>query len=146
MNVGHTWDISTGSGITVAVIDTGIDTDHPEFKGIISEYSYNATEDKIVKDFVLANGEYDWSLVEDDQGHGTAVTGVIAAQVNGDGIVGIAPSVTIITIKAECDSKGTFKRTSDLVFGLYYAYPLLNTWAAEQRSICQISAWAILSL
>jgi len=121
INIGKTWNNTKGNGITVAVIDTGIDTDHPEFAGKISEYSYNATEDKIVKDYTSASGGYDWSLIEDEQGHGTAVAGVIAAQMNGSGIVGIAPDVTIIVIKAECDENGVFKRTSDLVFGLYYA-------------------------
>ena len=121
MNMQNVWASYQGYGITIAVIDTGIDTDHPEFAGRISEYSYNATEDKIVKDYVLENGEYDWSLVEDEQGHGTAVTGVIAASMNSGNVVGIAPQVTIITIKAECDEDGAFERTSDLVFGLYYA-------------------------
>jgi len=121
LNMKDVWSSYTGWGVTVAVIDTGIDTDHPEFAGRISEYSYNATEDKIVKDWTDENGNYDWSLIEDEQGHGTAVTGVLAASMNGDGIVGIAPNVNIIVIKAECDENGTFKRTSDLVFGLYYA-------------------------
>ncbi|MBR5119644.1 MAG: S8 family serine peptidase, partial [Clostridia bacterium] len=121
LNMQNVWSHYTGYGITVAVIDTGIDTDHPEFAGRISEYSYNATEDKIVKDYTLNDGSYDWSLIEDEQGHGTAVTGVVAASMNRDGIVGVAPNVTIITIKAECDENGKFKRTSDLVFGLYYA-------------------------
>ncbi len=115
LNMGGAWYNYTGSGITVAVIDTGIDTDHPEFAGRISEYSYNATEDKIVKDY------NDWSLIEDEVGHGTGVTGVIAAAMDGSGTVGIAPDVEIIVIKAECDSNGNFARTSDLVFGLYYA-------------------------
>ncbi len=121
LNMQDVWNYYNGSGVTVAVIDTGIDTDHPEFSGRISEYSYNATEDKIVKDWTDENGNYDWSLIEDEQGHGTAVTGVLAASMNGEGIVGIAPDVNIIVIKAECDENGTFKRTSDLVFGLYYA-------------------------
>ncbi len=121
LNIRNVWEFNKGSGVTIAVIDTGIDTDHPEFQGIISEYSYNATEDKIVKDYVLESGEYDWSLIEDEQGHGTAVSGVIAAPMNNGGIVGIAPEAEIIAIKAECDELGRFKRTSDLVFGLYYA-------------------------
>ena len=100
-----------GAGRTVAIIDTGIDTDHPEFAGRISEYSYNATEDKIIKDY-----DNDWSLIEDEQGHGTAVAGVIAAAMDGSGTVGISPNVTIIVIKAECDANGNFLRTSDLVF------------------------------
>ena len=114
LNLKNTWAYTEGYGVTVAVIDTGIDTDHPEFAGKISEYSYNASEDKIVKD-------YDISVIEDEQGHGTAVAGVIAAQFDGVGTIGIAPDVTLIVIKAECDENGNFKRTSDLVFGLYYA-------------------------
>ena len=121
MNLGNVWATTRGNGVTVAVIDTGIDTDHPEFAGRISEYSYNATEDKIVKDYLLEDGSYDWSLIEDEQGHGTSVAGVIGASMNSGEIVGIAPKVTLIVIKAECDENGTFTRTSDLVFGLYYA-------------------------
>ena len=115
LNLDSVWSMTTGNGITVAIIDTGIDTDHPEFQGRISEYSYNATEDKIVKDY------NDWSLIEDEQGHGTSVAGVLAASMNGGDIVGVAPGVEIIVIKAECDESGRFERTSDLVFGLYYA-------------------------
>ncbi len=121
LNLENAWNNTKGYGTTVAVIDTGIDTDHPEFAGRISEYSYNATEDKIVKDYLLEDGSYDWSLIEDEQGHGTAVTGVIAAAMNDAGIVGIAPEVTVIVIKAECSEKGVFDRSSDLVFGIYYA-------------------------
>ena len=121
LNIGDAWQNYRGDGVTVAVIDTGIDTDHPEFVGRISEYSYNATYDKIVKDYTAADGGYDWSLVEDVVGHGTAVTGVIAAAMDGQGTVGIAPQVNIIVIKAECDANGRFLRSSDLVFGLYYA-------------------------
>ncbi len=121
INVGNAWSSYRGSGVTVAVIDTGIDTDHSEFVGKISEYSYNASEDKIVKDYTLTDGSYDWSLIEDEQGHGTSVAGVVAASMNGEGVVGIAPEVTLLIIKAECDENGNFYRTSDLVFGLYYA-------------------------
>ena len=116
LNMQNVWERYKGDGITVAVIDTGIDTDHPEFAGKISNYSYNATEDKIVKDY-----GNDWSLVEDVQGHGTSVAGVIAASMDGEGIVGIAPNVTLIVIKCECSEDGSFLRSSDLVFGLYYA-------------------------
>lgn len=116
LNMDGVWKSYTGNGVKVAIIDTGIDTDHPEFAGRISEHSYNVTEDKIVKDYQM-----DWSLIEDEQGHGTAVAGVLAASMNNGGIVGIAPDVEIIVIKAECDENGNFKRSSDLVFALYYA-------------------------
>lgn len=41
LNLQDTWNTTRGSGITVAIIDTGIDTDHPDFAGRISERSYN---------------------------------------------------------------------------------------------------------
>ncbi|WP_400245552.1 leucine-rich repeat protein [Methanomethylophilus alvi] len=116
LNMKTVWNTTKGAGITVAVIDTGIDTDHPEFAGRISEYSYNASQDKIVKDY-----DNDWSLIEDEQGHGTSVAGVIAAAWDDNGIAGIAPEVNLLVIKADCDGAGHFLRTSDLVFGLYYA-------------------------
>ena len=56
----------------VAVIDTGIDYDNPEFAGRISEMSYNASEDKVVRD-------RGWSVIADGQGHGTAVAAGKAA-------------------------------------------------------------------
>lgn len=51
--------------ITVAVLDTGIDTDHPMFEGRISQYSHNYVD--------TANS----SNPEDDHGHGTHVAGII---------------------------------------------------------------------
>lgn len=114
VNMKDTWNTSEGKGMTVAIIDTGIDTDNSEFEGRISEYSYNASHDKVVKD-------YDMSVIEDEQGHGTAVAGTLAAGMDGKGIVGVAPEAELVVIKCDCDSSGTFLRGSDLVFGLAYA-------------------------
>ena len=114
LNLGNTLNACKGETLTVAIIDSGIDTDHPEFAGRISDWSYNATSDKIVRDWD------DWSLIEDEYGHGTAVAGVIAAAANEQGIAGLCPEVEILVIKAECDAAGNFN-VSDLVFGLYYA-------------------------
>lgn len=115
INLKNTWNTTKGSGVTVAVIDSGIDTDHPEFAGRISEKSYNASEDKIVKD-------YDISVIEDEQGHGTEVAGVLAASMdNNEGIVGVAPEVELLVIKCNVTASGEFARGSDAVFGLAYA-------------------------
>ena len=116
LNIGNSWQHVKGGGKTVAIIDTGIDTDHPEFQGRISDWSYNATYDKIVKDW-----DNDWSLIEDENGHGTAVAGVLAAAMDENGITGLAPEVEILVIKAEMAPDGSYMRGSDLVFGLYYA-------------------------
>ncbi len=115
INLKNTWNTTKGSGVTVAVIDSGIDTDHPEFAGRISEKSYNASEDKIVKD-------YDISVIEDEFGHGTEVAGVLAASMdNNEGIVGVAPEVELLVIKCNVTASGEFVRGSDAVFGLAYA-------------------------
>ncbi len=121
MNMSNIWDRTRGSDVTVAVIDSGLDYTHPEFAGRISEYSYNASEDKIVKDYLLDENDptsYDWSLIEDQAwakgGHGTQVTGVIAAAMNGNGVVGVAPEVNIIVIKADCDEQEISKERPTL--------------------------------
>ncbi len=78
----------TGQGVLVAVIDSGIDTAHPEFAGRISPLS---------RDF----GEEDDGLgVEDRDGHGTHVAGIIGAARNGYGMVGVAYDSTILALRA----------------------------------------------
>lgn len=124
LNIGDTWNITLGADsnsekVTVAIIDTGIDTDHPEFydaegNSIISTSSYDATNDKVVD-------QYDISVIEDTDGHGTAVAGVLAAQMNDAGIVGVSPEVKLLVIKCETDGTGKFKSSADIVFALYYA-------------------------
>ena len=115
LNLRDTWKHNKGAGVTVAIIDTGIDTDHEEFQGRISKLSYNASDDKIVKD-------YDMSVIEDEQGHGTSVAGTLGASMNnGSGITGVAPETELLVIKCDADAQGNFLRASDLVFGLAYA-------------------------
>ena len=126
INVGNVWNstlgrFEDGKKVKVAVIDTGIDTDHPEFfdkngNSIISLKSYNATEDKVVDVY-----NSDISLIEDTDGHGTAVAGIIASQMDAAGIVGLSPEVELLVIKCEVNEYGEFKYSSDLVFGIYYA-------------------------
>ena len=76
--------MATGRGIDVAVIDTGIDIHHPELAGRIAES----------EDFV------DPPAREGEQ-HGTAVAGIIAADAgNGIGIIGVAPDVKLLALRA----------------------------------------------
>lgn len=78
-----------GQGITVGIVDTGINADHRVFKGL-----------DIVKWKDFVNGQSD---PYDDQGHGTAMTSLIAAQT---AIPGGAPKVHLIIAKA-LDSSGS---------------------------------------
>ena len=75
-----------GRGTRIAVVDTGVDTAHPDLQGM-------ATENANFVDRDLARFRRD--------NHGTEVAGVIAAQPgNGRGIVGIAPDAHLIVLKA----------------------------------------------
>lgn len=110
-NTDDAWDITMGSNlVTVAIIDTGIDTDHPEFTGRISELSYNAVTQSL-----------GLSAIEDDEGHGTMVAGVIGANIdNSTGVAGVTNQVDLMVIKANEAGKDTFK-DSDIIRGIYYA-------------------------
>jgi hypothetical protein len=80
----HRW--SRGRGVRVAVIDTGVDTHHPDLAGRISES----------RNFI----DGDEKSFERDR-HGTSVAGLIAALAgNSEGIVGVAPEVALIVLKA----------------------------------------------
>ena len=77
---------SQGKGVTVAVIDTGVDTSHPELLGRV----------KLTKNFV----DNDSQRFRLDR-HGTAVAGVIAALTNNhQGIIGVAPAAELLALKA----------------------------------------------
>jgi hypothetical protein len=89
MGVAAAQQWSRGSGVRIAMIDTGVDTTHPDFAGRLAA----------VGDFVG-----DGRRVA--EGHGTAVAGIIAAVPNnGIGIAGIAPDARLIPLRA-CWSTG----------------------------------------
>ena len=93
------------SSVRVAVIDTGIDRYHPEFSGRI----YAQT------DVVDNDGN-----ASDDQGHGTHVAGIVAANDNNSkGGTGVAPNVKLIIVDAFCSNGSAY--TSDILEGIDYA-------------------------
>ena len=80
------WPITTGTGVIVAVIDTGVDASVPQFAGHVLPGM----------DVVNGSGPAD----NDCYGHGTFVAGIIASQAPaGTGVAGIAPGVTILPIR-----------------------------------------------
>jgi subtilisin family serine protease len=97
----------TGKGSTVLIMDSGIDTDHPEFEGKI-KYTWDAGYDL---------------PVEDENGHGTHVAGIVAAAKNGTGMHGIA-----------YDAELAVAKITDTGYGNYYAISALN-WAKQYEDI-----------
>lgn len=81
------WDLTTGSeDVIIAVIDTGVDANHEDLRGQVLP-GYNA---------ITRTGN-----AADDNGHGTAVSGLIAARTNnGTGIAGICWNCRILPVKA----------------------------------------------
>ena len=97
----------TGDSIEVAVLDTGIDTDHVDLQGIIASQ-------KCLAD-VCPNGA---DNAEDDNGHGTHVSGIIASQGTASP-TGAAPGVRIHAVKV-LDSSNRFSAASIVLSGLDY--------------------------
>lgn len=89
-NLPEAWKHSQGEGVKVAVLDTGCDLDHPDL-----------VENLLPgKNFVNSK-----NAPEDDNGHGSHVTGIICAQNNDIGMVGVAPKAKVIPVKV-LDHKG----------------------------------------
>jgi thermitase len=119
------WDVTKGSGtVLVAVVDTGIDLSHRDLIGRIDTAGQ--------RDFV--NND---SIANDDNGHGTHVSGIIAAtEGNGEGVVGVAPLCRILPVKV-MDASGS--GTSFVVAeGIQYAADagarIINLSLGEMRS------------
>jgi subtilisin family serine protease len=94
---------ATGRGVTVGVIDSGVDTDHPDIQpnlDLARSCSFITTGTPTADPQEVANGDCLNKLaVEDLAGHGTHVASLIAAPLNGIGIAGVAPNATILALK-----------------------------------------------
>lgn len=87
------WSVTQGAGIKVGVIDTGIDVDHPDLQANIHG-GYNT---------ITHTTNYD-----DDNGHGTFCSGIIAAVNNRVGVVGVAPEAWLYGVKVlDANGSGT---------------------------------------
>jgi serine protease len=102
------WACSKGAGITVGIVDSGVQADHPDLAGRVLGGA------SIKGGVVTPNGG-----TTDVNGHGTHVAGIIGAGVNGVGIVGVAPEVTILPVRV-LDSNGVGPN-SDIGAGITWA-------------------------
>jgi len=113
IGIRRAWQESTGGGVTIAIIDTGIVLTHPDLADRIfvnrREIPGNGIDDD---NNGLVDDVHGWDAVDDDndptddRGHGTEVAGVAAASLNGEGIAGAAPRATILPIRVcreECE-------------------------------------------
>ena len=115
------WDVSTGGGVVVAVVDTGLDVAHPDIAANVwvnaGEIPGNGIDDD-------GNGYVDdvngWDFIgstytaptsdsvpDDQNGHGTHVAGTVAATGgNGQGVIGVAWNARVMPVKG-LDRSGT---------------------------------------
>jgi serine protease len=108
INLPAAWPVTIGSGITVAVLDSGLDATHPDLAGMSVVAPHN---------FVDGSAGFGTNDVTDVLGHGTHVSGTIAARTdNVTGVAGIAPGVSIMPLKVlQDDGRGSFADLADAV-------------------------------
>lgn len=117
MDVPEAWAGATGTGVTVAVVDSGIQLDHDDLSGRLAANAGEVGTDGLGGD-MRSNGVDDdgnglvddwrgWDFIEGDNdpsdvaGHGTHVAGTIAAvNGNGAGATGIAPDASVLNLRA----------------------------------------------
>ncbi|MFE7274609.1 type VII secretion-associated serine protease mycosin [Streptomyces sp. NPDC057623] len=118
MHTEEAWRTTKGAGVTVAVLDTGVESDHPDLAG-------NVLEGKDMVGFGAERGDRAWAR------HGTAMAGIIAGHGhgtdNGDGVMGIAPEAKILPVRVILEdgdparSKARSTRGNALAEGIRWA-------------------------
>lgn len=101
---GGSYQLATGAGVTVGVIDSGIDFTHPDIApnaDVDRSCSFIFDDTPTADPAEVANGDCsNKAAVQDLNGHGSHVASTIAAPINGIGIAGVAPEATIVALKA----------------------------------------------
>lgn len=95
------WSTSTGYRIKIAVIDTGVDFSHPDLK-----YSLTRGINLVHRNI----------LPYDDNGHGTHISGTIAAANSQQGMIGVAPRSVVYPVKAFDHNGSAF--VSDIILAI----------------------------
>ena len=144
MNLSAAWDTTRGEGAVVAVVDSGIDYNHPDLAANVwtnaAEIPANGIDDDgngyvdDVRGWDFANGDAD---PMDRHGHGTHVAGTIAAVGdNGIGVIGVAPAAHVMAVKGLDDTGSGY--TSRLAEAIVYAADngadvINNSWGCSSR-------------
>lgn len=120
MHTQQAWQITKGKGITVAVLDTGVEADHPDLVG-------NVLPAQDMIGFGAKQGDRAWAR------HGTAMAGIIAGHGhgpgNGDGVMGMAPEAKILPVRVILEDDDTARGKARSTRGNALAEGI--RWAAD---------------
>jgi type VII secretion-associated serine protease mycosin len=118
LHLTQAWQTTKGGGVTVAVLDTGVEADHPDLTG-------NVLPTKDMIGFGSGPGDRTWAR------HGTAMAGIIAGHGHGpgdgDGVLGVAPEAKILPVRVILEdgdparSKARTTRGNALADGIRWA-------------------------
>ncbi|GGS34822.1 type VII secretion-associated serine protease mycosin [Streptomyces griseoviridis] len=90
LGLEQVWRTTKGAGVTVAVLDTGVEADHPDLAG-------NVLPGKDLVGFGAGEGDAYWAR------HGTAMAGIIAGHGHGaghaEGVMGVAPEAEVLPVR-----------------------------------------------
>jgi subtilisin family serine protease len=103
------WSVTDGTGATIAIVDSGVDLDHPDLAAnVLGPADADFT------------GDADSDGAQDENGHGTHVAGIAAAaRGNGVGVAGVAPGASILPVRV-LDEEGSGS-ASAVANGIHYA-------------------------
>ncbi|MGV9103148.1 MAG: S8 family serine peptidase [Candidatus Thorarchaeota archaeon] len=93
-----------GAGVNVAILDTGIDYTHPDLDDVYAG-GYDFVDDD--------------SDPKDGNGHGTHCAGIVAAEDNDEGVIGVAPMTSLYAVRVLDDQGSGY--TSDIIAGIDWA-------------------------
>ncbi len=147
INANKAWDITTGDNtVLVGVIDSGIDGQHPDLVNNINE---DLQRDYVDTPFLSNVKKIDKEDLEELNGHGTHMAGIIGAQgKNGIGISGVSCNVSLISLRvfdANCSGNTSdVKRAVD--FATKEQIPILNPisrleydWYSSNESVAVVT-------
>ncbi|MEU9468672.1 type VII secretion-associated serine protease mycosin [Streptomyces avermitilis] len=120
MHTQQAWRTTKGKGVTVAVLDTGVDDEHPDLAG-------NVLTGTDLVGFGAQRGDRAWAR------HGTAMAGIIAGHGHGagdaDGVMGIAPEARILPVRVILEDGDTARAKARNTRGNALAEGI--RWAAD---------------
>lgn len=109
IRASEAWATATGHGITIAIVDSGVDLTHPDLAANVD----------VDRDADFVDGKTDTDGAQDVSGHGTHVAGIAAAVTNnGIGVAGVAPRARLLPVRVLGPEEN---RTARIAAGIRYA-------------------------